>query len=73
MLHPAAQELVSLRCLQRAESREAPANEQAAKPGIEKVQNQTQLAVEGGVNNLGDRRLRGGGTRGTTTSDEPLR
>ena len=72
MLHPAAQELVTLRRLQGAESRQAPANEQASKPGIQKVEDQPQLAVEGGVDHLGDRRLRGGGTCGTTASDESL-
>ena len=72
MLHPAAQELVTLCRLQGAESRQAPANEQAANPCIQKVEDQPQLAVEGGVDHLGDRRLRGGGTCGTTASDESL-
>ena len=39
---------------------------------IEEIKDESQLAVEGGVNHLGDRRLRGGGTCGTTASDEPL-
>jgi hypothetical protein len=73
VLHPAAQELVALRCLQRAESREASANEQTPNTGVEKVKHQAQLAMQGGVDNLGDRRLRGGGTGGTTASDETLR
>ena len=73
MLHPAAQELVSLCRLQGAEARQASANQQAANACIEEIKDESQLAVEGGVNHLGNRRLRGGGTCGTTTSDEPLR
>ena len=73
MLHPAAQELVPLRCLQRAKSREASANEQTPNTGVEKVKHQAQLTVEGGINNLGDRRLRGGGTCSSSASDETFR
>jgi hypothetical protein len=72
MLHPAAQELVALRRFQGAEPRQASANEQATNPCIQKVEDQPQLAVEGGVDNLGDRCLRGGGTCSATTSDESL-
>jgi len=72
VLHPASQKLVSLRRLQGAEPREAPANQQAANSSIEKVEHQPQLAVEGRINHLGDRRLRGGGASRASSSDEPL-
>jgi hypothetical protein len=61
MLNPATEELISLCCLQRAESRKAATDEEAANACIKKVEDEAQLAVEGGVDHLGDRRLCGRG------------